>query len=418
MKNKSIFKVVLSLALAFMFTVSSIGYVAGSHAADDYTLLGDVNGSGKIDAGDATMVLRHVVGNTKLNKAERLAADVNGNNNVDAGDATMILRTVVARSNHMHSYKAKTTKKTTCTEDGIKTYTCSCGDKYTETIPATGHNYTPKVTKEPSCESKGTKTFTCSNCKNSYTEDIPAKGHDWNTETIHHDAEYKTRDVTEKYWHLKHYDIYHITTMGVEIGLRAGDFTSLRADAEKLGLDELVRCIDEGRIGNYEQTIASNPLFPHHENGDPAGSDYETCMGHLFVCSSDRIFKDDNPYRAIIQIPPGETEGSKPEYTLNFDEDVTNIYRYCDHYEYHERLCADGTFEKGYSPVDSFRHDMFLVEKSHKRPMTNDVVAYVFGNWTSHTTYETFDKVIGTEEYLVEAYDETVTTCANCGKTK
>ena len=29
----------------------------------------------------------------------------------------------------------------TCTEDGVITYTCVCGDSYTEVIPATGHSY-------------------------------------------------------------------------------------------------------------------------------------------------------------------------------------------------------------------------------------------------------------------------------------
>ena len=41
-----------------------------------------------------------------------------------------------------HSYTAAVTKPATCGEDGVKTFTCSCGDSYTETIPATGeHTY-------------------------------------------------------------------------------------------------------------------------------------------------------------------------------------------------------------------------------------------------------------------------------------
>lgn len=39
-----------------------------------------------------------------------------------------------------HNYTSKITKQATCTKDGTKTYTCStCGDTYTETIPATRH---------------------------------------------------------------------------------------------------------------------------------------------------------------------------------------------------------------------------------------------------------------------------------------
>lgn len=40
---------------------------------------------------------------------------------------------------HEHSYTSSITKQPTCTESGMKTFTCSCGDSYTETIPATGH---------------------------------------------------------------------------------------------------------------------------------------------------------------------------------------------------------------------------------------------------------------------------------------
>ncbi len=40
---------------------------------------------------------------------------------------------------HTHSYTSKITTAATCTEDGVKTFTCSCGDKYTEEIPALGH---------------------------------------------------------------------------------------------------------------------------------------------------------------------------------------------------------------------------------------------------------------------------------------
>lgn len=43
---------------------------------------------------------------------------------------------------HTHTWDAGVvTKETTCTEAGVKTFTCSCGATYTEDIPAKGHNY-------------------------------------------------------------------------------------------------------------------------------------------------------------------------------------------------------------------------------------------------------------------------------------
>lgn len=43
---------------------------------------------------------------------------------------------------HTHTWNAGVvTKEATCTEAGVKTFTCSCGATYTEDIPAKGHNY-------------------------------------------------------------------------------------------------------------------------------------------------------------------------------------------------------------------------------------------------------------------------------------
>lgn len=72
-----------------------------------------------------------------------------------------------------HSYTAKVTKEATCTEKGVKTFTCACGDTYKEEIAALGHNYTSKVTKEATEKEDGIRTFTCGICNHTYTEVIP-----------------------------------------------------------------------------------------------------------------------------------------------------------------------------------------------------------------------------------------------------
>ena len=48
---------------------------------------------------------------------------------------------ITVESGNTCSYTGKITTAATCTTDGVKTFTCSCGDSYTEVIPATGHNY-------------------------------------------------------------------------------------------------------------------------------------------------------------------------------------------------------------------------------------------------------------------------------------
>ena len=79
-----------------------------------------------------------------------------------------------------HNYESTVTTESTCTTDGVLTYTCAnCGDSYTETITASGHDYESAVTAEATCTTDGVLTYTCTNCGDSYTETITASGHDY-----------------------------------------------------------------------------------------------------------------------------------------------------------------------------------------------------------------------------------------------
>ena len=131
---------------------------------------------------------------------------------------------------HTHNYTATVTKQPTCTAEGVKTFRCSCGDSYTETIPAAGHifgayvynndateaadgtetaacticgakdtrtaagtkivhvhNYTAAVTKAATCAEEGVKTYTCS-CGSSYTETVPVIAHSFGDYIYNDDA--------------------------------------------------------------------------------------------------------------------------------------------------------------------------------------------------------------------------------------
>ena len=79
-----------------------------------------------------------------------------------------------------HNYESTVTTESTCTTDGVLTYTCTnCGDSYTEAITASGHDYESAVTAEATCTEEGVRTYTCANCGDSYTETITASGHDY-----------------------------------------------------------------------------------------------------------------------------------------------------------------------------------------------------------------------------------------------
>ena len=66
---------------------------------------------------------------------------------------------------HEHAYTESVTKEATCTEAGEKTFTCDCGDTYTEQIEATGHAYGEyKSDGNATYDADGTKTAECSVC--------------------------------------------------------------------------------------------------------------------------------------------------------------------------------------------------------------------------------------------------------------
>lgn len=78
------------------------------------------------DASDAYAAFRKAFG-----------LDDSGGGDNDGGDT--------GDDTHAHSYASSVTKEATCETDGVRTYTCACGNSYTEQIPATGHNYVDGV---------------------------------------------------------------------------------------------------------------------------------------------------------------------------------------------------------------------------------------------------------------------------------
>ena len=94
--------------------------------------------------------------------------------------------------------EGKVTKEPSCTEAGEKTYSCSrCEETRTEPIAALDHDWDEgKVTKEPSCTEAGEKTYSCSRCEETRTEEITALGHSFTNYVYNNDAT-TTKDGTE-----------------------------------------------------------------------------------------------------------------------------------------------------------------------------------------------------------------------------
>ena len=93
--------------------------------------------------------------------ANQQAASGNGENTAGGNAETTPEPT---EAPHEHAYTEKITVEATCTEDGEKTFTCECGDSYTEAIAAIGHIFNYVYNEDATYLADGTETATCENC--------------------------------------------------------------------------------------------------------------------------------------------------------------------------------------------------------------------------------------------------------------
>ena len=86
---------------------------------------------------------------------------------------------------HTHSYTSSVTTNPTCYSTGVRTYRCSCGDSYTETIPMIDHSYGNwETSAEPSCTNEGEECRSCSVCGNTEYRVIDPLGHNFSSYVI------------------------------------------------------------------------------------------------------------------------------------------------------------------------------------------------------------------------------------------
>lgn len=72
--------------------------------------------------------------------------------------------TTTTTTKHVHTYSVRTTKKATCSENGVRTYFCSCGYSYSQAIPKLNHNRIQKITTSATYFVQGSKATTCILC--------------------------------------------------------------------------------------------------------------------------------------------------------------------------------------------------------------------------------------------------------------
>lgn len=97
---------------------------------------------------------------------------------------------------HTHEYHDSITKKATCVEEGIRTYTCSCGDEKIETIPRTSHQYKEKRTPA-TVNADGKVQKICAVCADAETAAVINRPQiAWGKTDFSYDGKVKTPSIT------------------------------------------------------------------------------------------------------------------------------------------------------------------------------------------------------------------------------
>lgn len=85
-------------------------------------------------------------------------------------------------SAHEHTYTWEITSEATCTERGEKTFTCtSCGNTFTQVIPATNHPSRRTMSTEGDCGEPGTVETICNLCSAVISSETLYYDHTWSS---------------------------------------------------------------------------------------------------------------------------------------------------------------------------------------------------------------------------------------------
>lgn len=90
---------------------------------------------------------------------------------IGLGSRSYHLVDVESSEEHEHTFRSEVTKKASCVEKGVMTYTCSCGHSYTEDIPALGHSFREEVVPA-TAKANGSIATKCSRCQTAASEEV------------------------------------------------------------------------------------------------------------------------------------------------------------------------------------------------------------------------------------------------------
>lgn len=173
---KTVFKKMLSLALVVMLLISAVPFQASAaeYQVNLYPNYPSAEGMAVANVyDDGTIDFNSLTANVDLSQQWVNVADGSPVYATTQYSAEAVLAPqsvyeayVAEEDEHEHCYASEVTQEATCGAEGVKTFTCECGDSYTETISATGdHSWGAWIeTKEATTTEAGELTRTCATC--------------------------------------------------------------------------------------------------------------------------------------------------------------------------------------------------------------------------------------------------------------
>ncbi|MBQ7116325.1 MAG: InlB B-repeat-containing protein [Clostridia bacterium] len=360
--------------------------------------------------------------------------------------------------NHIHSYSNSITKQPACTEKGIETFICSCGDSYTQEIPAIGHKYSSEWTIDtvatcqtegsksnhcencdrktnittipalehtysnwiisinPSCNSDGSKYSICDYCDNSITDVVPATGHNYSDEWIV-DKEATCNNTGLKSQHctncgeIKESTIIPVTehNYGEWIFITAATCTSKGSKYKVCDTCNNFITAVEPEIGHsfstnwtidQKETCTQNGIKSHHcsECGERTDITVIIATGHYYGSWY------------IVEAPTCKNDGIKKQECINCEDVIVDTIPASDHIEslwiedLPATLYANGSKHKECVECDEVLKTATIPQLKCAKPAlkkvynANDYVKVTWGTVKGADLYRVYRKT-GTGEY-------------------
>lgn len=227
-----------------------------------------------------------------------------------------------------HEFTSEVTKEATCTEEGVMTFTCACGESYTQAIPVVPHDYTAVLT-EPTCTTMGYTTYTC-DCGHSYKANyVDAEGHNCTAETVSPTCT-GYGYTTEKCQKCNYINIVDITqptghTWGQWVEDKAPSCLEIGVNKRVCEACQATEYETVAALGhNYEESVTA----PTHRE---MGYTTHTCQscGHSYVDSYTAALEHD--YQQEVTKAPTCTEEGIMTFTCECGESYTVTLPKADH---------------------------------------------------------------------------------------